>query len=264
MFRRMSQRPIVILRAGQALAEVHAVRGDFHAWIQETAGDAWTGEWATCDLRSDEPLPSAEGAAAWIITGSASSVTERAPWMLRAEAHLRAGVEAGVPLLGICFGHQLLAQALGGLVERSSRGRELGTVTLDREPSIDEDALFAGLPPSFAVNASHVDAVVRLPAGARVLARTALEPVSAFAVGPSAWGVQFHPEFDGDVVRGYVRVRAGLMQAEGLDPARAIETATDTPHGRELLRNFVRLPEVARRREAPRDDGRAPSGRARR
>jgi GMP synthase (glutamine-hydrolysing) len=240
-------RPIVILRTGDAPAEVRASRGDFPAWIRDAAGDAWEGEWTTVDLRTDEPLPALDAAAAWVVTGSASSVTERARWMLRAEAHLRAGVAAGLPVLGICFGHQLLAQALDGLVARSPRGRELGTVSLDRTDAAADDALFRSLPPSFRVNASHVDAVVRAPEGARVLATTELEPVAAFAVGACAWGVQFHPEFDGDIVRGYVRVRAQLMRAEGLAPERALAGAEDTPHGREVLRHFVRLGEVRRR-----------------
>jgi len=245
---RMSGRPIVILRAGDALGEVRKVRGDFPKWIRDTVGDAWDGEWRELDLRALEALPSIDDAAAWVITGSSSSVTERAPWMLRTEEYVRAGVSAGVPVLGICFGHQLVAQALGGLVTKNPLGRELGTVDLEVEVHADPDALFAGLPRSFAVNASHVDSVTRLPEGTRVLAKTALEPVAAYALGSATWGVQFHPEFDGDVVRGYVRVRSELMRAEGLAPERALESAKDTPHGQEVLRRFVRLPAVSQRK----------------
>jgi GMP synthase (glutamine-hydrolysing) len=231
-------RPIVILRAGDAVAEVRAVRGDFPAWIRESAGDAWGGEWRAHDLREGEPLPTIRDAAGFVITGSSSSVTERAPWMLRAEEYVRAIVAADVPLLGICFGHQLIGQALGGLVAKNPRGRELGTVLFERDA--EEGPLFLKLPPEFTVNASHVDSVVRLPEGTRVLGKTALEPVSAFAVGARTWGVQFHPEFDGDVVRGYVEARSGAMRSEGLSPESAIERAADAPHGREVLRNFLR------------------------
>jgi len=241
-------RPILILRAGDAVPEVRAVRGDFPKWIEESAGDAWAGAWRAHDVRTDEPLPDLREAAAFVMTGSSSSVTERAPWMLRAEEYVRSIVAARVPLFGICFGHQLVAQALGGSVTKSPLGRELGTVTLEQGPHAEGDALFSRLPRSFTVNASHVDSVVRLPEGARVLAKTALEPIAAFAVGESTWGVQFHPEFDADIVRGYVRVRSELMVAEGLVPERAIEGAADTPHGREVLRNFVQLPGVVARK----------------
>jgi GMP synthase (glutamine-hydrolysing) len=245
----MSGRPIFILRAGHALGKVRKVRGDFPKWIRETAGDAWDGEWHEHDVRTDDPLPPVEDAAAWVITGSASSVTDREPWMLRTEEYVRAGVAAGVPVFGICFGHQIVASALGGTVTKSPKGRELGTVTLEKEAEAHQDLVFGGLPGSFAVNASHVDSVVRLPQGARVLAKTALEPIAAYAVGDALWGVQFHPEFDADIVRGYVRVRSDLMVAEGLVPEKAIESAADTPHGQEVLRNFVRLPKVRGRKE---------------
>jgi GMP synthase (glutamine-hydrolysing) len=233
-------RSVVILRAGDAVAEVRAVRGDFPAWIRESGGDAWSGEWVAHDVRSDEALPEIRRAAAFVITGSSSSVTERAPWMLRAEEYVREIVAAKVPLLGICFGHQLMGQALGGLVAKNPRGRELGSVLFESSADAHEEPLLRGLPPEFTVNASHVDSVVRLPDGARVLGKTAKEPLSAFAVRPCAWGVQFHPEFDGDVVRGYVKARATAMRSEGLSPDAALERAADAPHGREVLRNFLR------------------------
>jgi len=231
-------RTIVILRAGDAVAEVRATRGDFPIWIRESAGHSWSGEWCAHDLRGEDPLPSLGDAAGFVITGSSASVTERAPWMLRAEEFVRAIVTANVPLFGICFGHQLIGQALGGLVARNPRGRELGTVRFERDA--DAGPIFSGLPTEFSVNASHVDSVVRLPGGARVLGKTALEPVSAFVVGLRTWGVQFHPEFDEGVVRGYIGARSGAMRSEGLSPESALEAAADAPHGREVLRNFLR------------------------
>jgi GMP synthase (glutamine-hydrolysing) len=241
----VSGRPILILRAGQAPEEVARARGDFPVWIRDAVGDAWGGEWREHDVRAEVAFPPVDAAAAWVITGSASSVTERAPWMLRTEAYVRAGVAAGVPILGLCFGHQIVAQSLGGHVARNPRGRELGTVQLEADPGAAADPLLSALPASFAVNASHVDSVARLPPGAKVLARTALEPVAAYSLGERTWGVQFHPEFDGDIVRGYVRVRAAQMEAEGLSPARALEGAKDTPHGRQVLALFARLGVVA-------------------
>ena len=88
-------KPIVILRAGDAAPPVAERRGQFHEWIQRVIGDGWPRAWRVVDVRTDEPLPAPTDAAAFIMTGSSSSVTERAPWMLRAEEHLRGSFGPG-------------------------------------------------------------------------------------------------------------------------------------------------------------------------
>ena len=172
------------------------------------------------------------------MTGSSSSVTERAPWMLRAEELMRQIVVARTPLLGICFGHQMIAQALGGEVRRNPHGREIGTVRVVRT---GDDPLFAGLPRAFDVHETHVDAVTRTPPGAEILATTARDPVAAFRVGPRVHGVQFHPEIDADIMRGYVTARAQIIRDEGGDPDAILAAIHDGTRGHDVLRNFVRL-----------------------
>jgi GMP synthase (glutamine-hydrolysing) len=243
---------IIVLQTGDPVASVSQTGRQFADFIRDSAGDAWSGAWQVHDLRVNDALPPLDGASAFVITGSPSSVTERAAWMLRAEEYVRAIVAAEVPLLGICFGHQLIGQALDGHVAKNPRGRELGTVAVERGAATDGEALFLGLPRVFDANASHVDSVVRLPRDARILASSALEPNAAFAVGDHAWGVQFHPEFDADIVRGYVRARADRMREEGLDPEAALSRATDALHGREVLRNFVRACVLDTKRAAKR------------
>lgn len=234
---------LLVLRAGDAAAPVAARRGEFFSWIRREAEAVWSGVWAEHDVRNaDVPLPRIDDADGFIITGSSSSVTERAPWMLRTEAFIRELHAARVPLFGICFGHQMIAEALGGKVAKNPRGREIGTVHVrvleathaHREPILD------GLPRTFTANATHVDSVVTLPPGARVFAETDLEPHAIYAVGETTKCVQFHPEFDGDAMRGYVDARAHLVAADGLDPVAIRERAVDAPHGAETLRNFVR------------------------
>jgi GMP synthase (glutamine-hydrolysing) len=229
---------ITILVAGNTVPAVAARRGDFDRWIREQTGDAWGGEWRSMDVRGDGPLPGPRDADAFVITGSSSSVTERAPWMLRAEALVREIVAARTPLFGICFGHQMIAQALGGEVTRNPRGREIGTVRVDR---VADDPLFAGLPRTFDVHATHVDSVARLPEGARVLATTSLDPVAAFSVGARVKAVQFHPEFDADVVRGYLAARAEIIRGEGKDPEAILAAVHEGTRGRDILRNFAKL-----------------------
>jgi GMP synthase (glutamine-hydrolysing) len=229
---------IGILVAGQTLPHIGARRGDFPRFIRARTGEAWTGGWRVFDVRGGAPLPGPRDADAFVMTGSASSVTERAPWMLRAEELLRRIVAARVPLLGICFGHQMIAQALGGEVTRNPRGREIGTVRLTRTM---DDPIFAGLPRTFDVHETHVDSVARLPPGGVVLATTALDPVAAFGVGPFVRGVQFHPEMDADIVRGYVTARSDAIRNEGGDPERILAGIHDGTRGHEVLRSFARL-----------------------
>ena len=230
---------VVILTAGEPPREIRAVRGTFAQWIALGLGPS-----ARCtsyDVRAQStqpPLPGPRDADAFVMTGSSASVTERAPWMLRAEELLRRIAAARVPLLGICFGHQMIAQALGGLVERNPRGREIGTVRLER---LADDPLFAGLPRVFDVNATHVDAVTRLPPGAEVLATTALDPAACFRVGPRVIVVQFHPEFDADVMRRYLVARAHLVRQEGGDPDALRANVHGGTRGRDLLRSFSRM-----------------------
>jgi GMP synthase (glutamine-hydrolysing) len=228
---------LLVLRAGDAPPEVAARHGEFAGWIERVAAKAWSGTFAVHDLRSSDPLPDFQSVAGILITGSISSVTERAPWMLRAEPYIRDIVAAEAPLLGICFGHQLVAQALGGDVQRNPRGREIGTVPLTR---VGDDPLFAGLSDALLVNATHVDSVVVLPPRATVIARTALDDNAVVAFGPAARGVQFHPEIDKGVMRSYVEVRWTTLVDEGLDAEGIHAHVSETPDAGELLCNFVR------------------------
>jgi GMP synthase (glutamine-hydrolysing) len=229
---------LAILVAGQTLPAIARVRGDFERFIRTRTGEAWGGTWAVYDVRGPGPLPGPRDADGFIMTGSSSSVTERTPWMLRAEELLRGIVAARVPFLGICFGHQMMAQALGGEVKKNPFGREIGTVRITRTM---DDALFRGTPRVFDVHATHVDAVTRPPPGALVLAKTALDPVAAFAVGDRVRGVQFHPELDAGIMRGYLTARADVLRNEGADPAALFARVHDGTRGHDALRNFARL-----------------------
>jgi GMP synthase (glutamine-hydrolysing) len=227
---------LCILVTGDPVAPTQARAGGFAALIKSGLGAAWQGGFVEVDARSAEQLPAAERFAGLIVTGSAASVTERDPWMLRIEEYLAQAVEQEQPLLGICFGHQLLGQALGGLVERNPRGREMGTVELaivEDDPLLDRSIV-----PALA-QATHVDAVTRLPPRARILAKTELDPHAAVRFGPRAWGVQFHPEFDDQVMGEYIETRRALLAEEGRDPAAMLRGIRAAEAGRLVLQRFV-------------------------
>jgi len=220
---------------GDPVPDVERSRGSFTALIREVLGDTWAAPVVVLDARRGE-LPSHNETAALVITGSPESVVSRAPWIQEAERALAAAVRAGVPTLGICFGHQLLAQALGGLVEPNPSGREMGTVEVER---LSEDPLFGLALWPLAANMSHRDSVTRLPPGARLIARTRLDPHAAVRFAPRAWGVQFHPEFDSDVMRGYIAARREALEREGIEPSSLV--ARDAPEAAQVLRTFVGL-----------------------
>jgi GMP synthase (glutamine-hydrolysing) len=108
-------------------------------------------------------------------------------------------------------------------------------------PEARRDPLLGPLPERLTVQATHLEAVLELPAAARLLARSAGDPHQAFAAGPRAWGVQFHPEFDAEVIRGYLAARREVLRGEGLDPDALLAGVRQSDHGRALLRRFAAL-----------------------
>ncbi|MDX2051409.1 MAG: glutamine amidotransferase [Polyangiaceae bacterium] len=228
--------PVRIVVTGEPVESVFRERGNFAKLIREAVGDAWPGPWEEVDSRVDDLLACGRDAGAVIVTGSPASVLERAPWMLRTEEYLRREAARGTPILGVCFGHQLLAQALGGEVQKNPNGREMGTVevrVLRGDAVLDADAL------PFTANMTHVDSVVKLPVGAEVLGQTEKDPHAVVRFADKVWGVQFHPEITGDVMRGYVRARWEILESEGLDPADLLAASRDADPGRSVLSRFV-------------------------
>ena len=165
-------------------------------------------------------------------------------------ARLGVAVAQGqVPTLAICFGHQLLAYALGGEVNDNPHGREYGTVEVQLAAEAAADPLLVGWAPSIRVQVAHTQSVLRAPTGALRLAWNAHDACQAFRAGPCAWGVQFHPEFDADVVRTYIDHMRPLLSAEKQDPDALRVATVDTPYGEEILKRFGRLADIYGRKK---------------
>lgn len=230
--------PFLILSTGHPTASMRR-HGSFAHWIRVAAGldrDAAV----VIDVEHGEPLPERAGFAGALVTGSAAMVTEHLDWSERCAAWLREAGQAGLPLLGICYGHQLLAHAFGGEVGYNPNGREMGTVDIDLTAAAAADPLFAGLPVRMPVQSTHLQSVLRPPPDAVVLAGNAHDACHAMRWGRSAWGVQFHPEFSTVHMRGYIRARAEALAQEGRSASALLDAVTAAPAARRVLRRFVR------------------------
>ncbi|GHC89880.1 GMP synthase [Pseudorhodoferax aquiterrae] len=237
--------PLLILKAGATFPALAQTLGDFDDWIR--AGlDAPGLAIRVVDARHGE-LPLAQTLAGVVITGSHAMVSDREPWSEAAAAWLRGAVQAGLPVLGICYGHQLLAHSLGGTVGYHPGGIEIGTVSVQLQPAAGDDPVLGELPPVFAAQVVHRQSVQQLPEGAVRLAANAFEPNQAFRVGPAAWGVQFHPEFSAQAMRAYVERLGPELHAEGHDPVAVAAGVADTPAAARVLRNFGQHVQAASR-----------------
>ncbi|MFT3814409.1 MAG: glutamine amidotransferase [Acidovorax sp.] len=229
---------LLILKTGSTFPALAQTLGDFDDWISGGL-DTSAFDIRVVDARSD-PLPPLQGLAGVVITGSHAMVSERAPWSEAAARWLRGAVQAGLPVLGICYGHQLLAHCLGGEVGYHPAGIEIGSVEVQLQPAASGDPVLGELPPAFPAQVVHRQSVRRLPAGAVLLAGSAHEPHQAFRVGAAAWGVQFHPEFSAQAMRAYIDALAPELTEEGHDPQALGAQVVDTPAASRLLRSFAR------------------------
>ena len=179
---------VAILETGApppALAQRH---GDYPAMFRALLGDGYALE--VFDSQAGQwPDPAAFDAA--IITGSSAGVYEDRPWIADLLDWIRAA-RGRTALIGVCFGHQAMAQALGGRVEKSDRGWGVG---LHRYDVVSTEPWMTPFAPAIAIPASHQDQVVNRPADARVILSSAFTPFAGLAWGADAISLQGHPEF---------------------------------------------------------------------
>ncbi len=147
---------------------------------------------------------------AWLTTGSRYSVNDEEQWIRDLERFVREVADAHVPLVGVCFGHQLIAKALGGSVVKSDRGWGVGV----KEVQLAEGISWTGSSKSARLLTSYQDQVDTLPPGADVLGWNEHCPVAMMSVGPSVLGIQGHPEMDSSYVEALLHARRGSIIPE--------------------------------------------------
>lgn len=200
---------IGILQTGQSPETLRPGLGDYPGMFERLLdGHGFTFRtWLVEEMEFPDGPQDADG---WLITGSRHGVYEDHPFIAPLEQLVRDALDARVPVVGICFGHQLMAQALGGKVEKFGGGWAVGPQTYDVE----------GAP--MTVNAWHQDQVTTPPPGARVIASNDFCRYAGLAYGDLGWSVQPHPEFKDDFIRGLIRTRAvGVVPQAQLEAAEA-------------------------------------------
>ncbi len=227
-----------MIKTGSAPDPISRAHGDFENWFLEGL-NLGPSDVQVVDVQAGQRLPDlADSLAGVLVTGSPAMVSHREDWSERTAGWLANAHYTGLPMLGVCYGHQLIAHALGGRVGPNPAGRRMGTHTIQfHRPTSD---LFDALPKSTQLHATHVEAVLELPSQARVIGTTDGDPHHVLHFGQRSWGVQFHPEFTADIMASYIRLRADELRAEGQSPDELLAGLQETPAGFELLRAFVR------------------------
>ena len=228
---------VLICVAGDPSPQLRAKFGDYpHMFASAFGVDSIR----TVDARTEDVALETASATHIIVTGSAASVTEWAPWMSHLADAVLAAAARGSHVIGVCFGHQLLGEALGGRVRRNPRGREIGTCPVSLTEAGRQSPLFCGLATPLLVQQTHQDEVHVLPESACVLAENEATPVQAFSFGTRVFGVQFHPEMSASFLRALAHSREDALTAEGISISSL--RFHETEFGTALLRNFCSLP----------------------
>jgi len=212
---------IGILQTGRSPDEMIAEHGDYDQKFRELLqGEGF--EFETYPVIDNVFPNSPNDAEGWIITGSKFGAYEDHDWIPPLEDLIRAIYEQKVPMAGFCFGHQIIAQALGGKVEKFSGGWALGAIDYEYENAESP----------VTINAWHQDQVVEKPQDARVIAENDFCKYAALAYGDDVVTWQPHPEFGSDFIEGLLEARRNVVPAEDADDA-------ERRLGREISNNLI-------------------------
>jgi len=228
---------ITIIETGRPMASLRSRFPDYPEMFSDLIGGAKPGlSFESCALVNGERLPDPESLDGILITGSPVGVYDPAPWMSPLMDFIRWAAAARTPQVGICFGHQAIAQALGGQVKKSDKGWGLGRHSYD----ITSNAPWMGErdQDTFSLAVSHQDQVIAPPPGAAVTAASDFCPYAglSYIQGP-AISFQGHPEFSDAFAAALYENRRGapLSDAE-VDAATA---SLSKPHDNALLGQWI-------------------------
>ena len=229
--------PLLLVQMGHPPTDIRAAVGEQPDWFKAALGDVGLIK-VVCPFEG-EPLPAAGTFSGAVISGSWAMVTDHEEWSERTANWLREIIGAGVPVLGVCYGHQLMAYALGGAVDYHPQGSEVGQIAVSLNDAARHDPLLEGLPNSFDTFLSHEQSVLTLPSCAVVLASSSHDPHQIIRYSSTALSVQFHPEFSAPVMNKIITSRSERVAMKGKDRDALLAAVNDTPFSRAILQRFV-------------------------
>lgn len=251
----MSVKPLLIIQMGEPPQDIMSRFGGQGRWMIDALNAREPGLMQGMGAQSvsivhpasGEALPPVESVAGAVITGSWNMVTDLEDWSELTAAWIRQAHACKLPMLGICYGHQLMAHALGGKVDFHPQGRELGCHALQRLADTSGDPLLDQLPAQFNALLSHDQTVLQAPECARVVARSAHDPHQILRYGDHALSVQFHPEFSPALMRACIERRASELASEGVNMQAMLDNIQETLQAGQILTRFARQVLVANR-----------------
>ena len=233
---------ILIIKTGSMPDEIISSHGDMEDFFVEGMGLA-EDSFVVSEVFAGNNLPDLDKISGIVISGSRYMITDAYQWIAETAARINDAVKKNIPVLGVCFGHQLLVHALGGSVSYCLKGREIGTVRIQLNEKAKEDELFKVFPErEISVQVSHSQSVIELPADSELLAFNSHEAHHAFKLkNKRVWGVQFHPELNAMAIKLLIKFNREKIKEEGLDPEELSEKCIETQYGEKLLRRFARI-----------------------
>lgn len=231
---------LLIIQTGKTFSSITQAYGDFADFIlnQLSIGRP---DVDIVSVFETKTLPECSRVKGVIITGSHAMVTSKEDWSVYTEGWLRTLAGTSIPVLGICYGHQLIAEAFGGKVGYHPRGKEVGTTSIELTPAGKNDVLLGCMPPVFPGHVTHAQTVLELPERSVLLATNAFEPHHAYVIDGHIWGVQFHPEFTAAITKSYVAEQGQSLKQEGYDVDSIRNSVLEHEYGKILLKRFLEL-----------------------